>query len=70
MTNDDRNSRRAFLGRTAGVGTAAFAQRSVRAAGTRPNIIYIHSHDSGRYLQPYLGQTRGFWVRTIAFALD
>ena len=53
MTNDDRNSRRAFLGRTAGLGTAVFAQRSVRAAGTRPNIIYIHSHDSGRYLQPY-----------------
>jgi arylsulfatase A-like enzyme len=23
------------------------------AAPTRPNIVYLHSHDSGRYLQPY-----------------
>ena len=23
------------------------------AAGIRPNIVYIHSHDSGRYLEPY-----------------
>jgi N-sulfoglucosamine sulfohydrolase len=23
------------------------------ANGTRPNILYLHSHDSGRYLQPY-----------------
>src|SRR5215831_3636457 len=21
--------------------------------GSRPNILYIHSHDTGRYLQPY-----------------
>jgi arylsulfatase A-like enzyme len=21
--------------------------------GSRPNILYIHSHDSGRYLEPY-----------------
>lgn len=25
----------------------------LRAAAPRPNILYIHSHDTGRYLQPY-----------------
>ena len=24
-----------------------------QTSGKRPNILYIHSHDSGRYLQPY-----------------
>ena len=23
------------------------------ASSTRPNILYIHSHDTGRYVQPY-----------------
>jgi hypothetical protein len=53
MDTNDLNSRRAFLGRAAGLGSAALSARASRAAATRPNIIYIHSHDSGRYLQPY-----------------
>ncbi len=31
--------------------TAAFARGAQVAA--RPNIVYIHSHDTGRYIQPY-----------------
>jgi N-sulfoglucosamine sulfohydrolase len=42
--------RRSFLGSmAAGAAANAFAQTS----RVRPNIIYIHSHDTGRYLQPY-----------------
>ena len=41
-------SRRTFL---AGATTSALAAQST---STKPlNIVYIHSHDSGRYLQPY-----------------
>src|SRR6202521_2662530 len=40
-------ARRTFLG-TAAAG-AALAQTNPK----RPNIIYIHSHDTGRYLEPY-----------------
>jgi arylsulfatase A-like enzyme len=43
----DNLPRRSFL-QTVAAG-AAFAQTSK----PRPNIIYIHSHDTGRYLQPY-----------------
>lgn len=51
-TQDD--SRRQFFTRAASLGTAAFVpQTSIGAADGHPNIIYIHSHDSGRYLQPY-----------------
>src|SRR5215472_13577881 len=44
MTN-----RRNFLGTVAAVAAAT----PLAAAPTRPNILYIHSHDTGRYLQPY-----------------
>jgi arylsulfatase A-like enzyme len=48
MTSDHL-PRRAFLGScVAGAAAPALAQ-----ARLRPNIIYIHSHDTGRYLQPY-----------------
>ena len=50
-------SRREFLQGMASVGIAAkFAGlRDGRGseAPVLPNIVYIHSHDSGRYLQPY-----------------
>ena len=46
------NSRRQFIGGAAGLGSVALAAQTSRAAG-RPNIVYLHSHDSGRYLQPY-----------------
>src|SRR5437870_1486939 len=48
MTSDHL-PRRAFLEScVAGAAAPALAQ-----ARLRPNIIYIHSHDTGRYLQPY-----------------
>jgi len=53
-----KTSRRGFLqGATAQAGIAALA------ADTQghPNVLYIHSHDSGRYLQPY-----GFAIPTPA----
>ncbi len=54
MESRGGSSRRQFLGGAAGVGAAAFPARQVRSAGSGlPNIIYLHSHDSGRYLQPY-----------------
>jgi len=43
------SSRRSFLAAASAIG-AAGAQTSA----TRPvNVVYLHSHDSGRYLQPY-----------------
>src|ERR1044071_684549 len=55
MSNSDL-LRRNFL-RTVAAGAAAtsISQNAGMGqnAGTRPNILYIHSHDSGRYLQPY-----------------
>jgi arylsulfatase A-like enzyme len=39
-------SRRAFL-------QAAAASVPLHAAGKPPNIAYLHSHDTGRYLRPY-----------------
>jgi N-sulfoglucosamine sulfohydrolase len=49
------STRREFL-HTVGAGSAAasFASAaSTPANPQRPNIVYIHSHDSGRYLEPY-----------------
>jgi hypothetical protein len=31
----------------------AFLPAQLAAVNPRPNIVYLHSHDSGRYLQPY-----------------
>src|SRR3954453_23112047 len=39
--------------------TALAANRSAAASAERPNILYLHSHDTGRYIQPY-----GYSVRT------
>ena len=47
MIQDSSFPRRTFLGGTA---AAALAQT---ANPKRPNIVYLHSHDTGRYLQPY-----------------
>jgi len=44
-----RVARRSFL---KGVAGAAGAQ-GLAAAESRPNIVYLHSHDTGRYIQPY-----------------
>ncbi len=56
-SHGDGLSRRSFVG---GALSAAFANKLSAQAwngnlgkSTRPNIVYIHSHDSGRYLKPY-----------------
>ncbi len=49
-------SRRQFIGGAATLGTlvvAAETSAQVSGQANRPNIVYLHSHDSGRYLQPY-----------------
>ena len=50
-------SRRAFLHGMVATGVALQARnadaRVDATASFRPNIVYIHSHDSGRYLSPY-----------------
>ncbi|HEY1337461.1 MAG TPA: sulfatase [Bryobacteraceae bacterium] len=45
-------SRRTFL-RDAAAASALTAARAQTPAAPMPNILYLHSHDSGRYLQPY-----------------
>jgi N-sulfoglucosamine sulfohydrolase len=50
-------SRRAFLQGMVATGAALQAKNAGAeidwTASFRPNIVYIHSHDSGRYLSPY-----------------
>ncbi|HET7440917.1 MAG TPA: sulfatase-like hydrolase/transferase, partial [Terriglobales bacterium] len=56
-SNSPVTSRREFLRGIATVGIAAelggFGEGQTSVAKALPNIVYIHSHDSGRYLQPY-----------------
>ena len=33
--------------------SGVLASRSQAATPPRPNILYLHSHDTGRYIQPY-----------------
>jgi len=37
----------------AGTGAGLLAAAPMQAQTSRPNIVYIHSHDSGRHLSPY-----------------
>ncbi|MCX6632147.1 MAG: sulfatase, partial [Candidatus Solibacter sp.] len=45
------DSRRGFLLKATAASAISGVQASAQAA--KPNIIYLHSHDSGRYLQPF-----------------
>src|SRR5512133_4145230 len=45
------STRRTFLGGVAAA--SALSAQAQTPAGRPPNVLYIHSHDSGRYLQPY-----------------
>jgi len=51
------SSRRRFLRNTSAAVAAISSARGLKAStadtSRLPNIIYIHSHDSGRYLRPY-----------------
>ena len=50
-TSSDRTSRRHFI---SGVAVAVAAPAiQAQTAGTRPNIVYIHSHDTGRHHSAY-----------------
>jgi N-sulfoglucosamine sulfohydrolase len=49
-----QTSRRAFLaGATTTAAVAAQTAQQITPSTKSLNIVYIHSHDSGRYLQPY-----------------
>jgi N-sulfoglucosamine sulfohydrolase len=45
-------SRRTFL-QSAALQSFAGASGALKAGSSQPNIVYLHSHDSGRYLQPF-----------------
>ena len=45
------DSRREFLLKA--TAAAAISSVGAQAQSAKPNIIYLHSHDSGRYLQPF-----------------
>src|SRR3954453_18517055 len=48
----DQSSRRSLIKGLAA--TSTFATHTSQAASSaRPNILYLHSHDTGRYIQPY-----------------
>lgn len=55
ISNQESPSRRSFLRKAAAGAGAQIVASGVQGQtrGARPNIIYIHSHDSGRYLSPY-----------------
>jgi arylsulfatase A-like enzyme len=46
-------SRRSFMAEAAMAASALGAASAQTGNGRALNIIYLHSHDSGRYLQPY-----------------
>src|SRR5947199_3399394 len=61
----DKSSRRTLIKNIA-VATSVMANKTQASASAqssaseRPNILYLHSHDTGRYIQPY-----GYAVRTL-----
>jgi N-sulfoglucosamine sulfohydrolase len=56
--NLDNSSRRQLI-KDLAITTGLVASRARAASSERPNILYLHSHDTGRYIQPY-----GYAVRT------
>jgi N-sulfoglucosamine sulfohydrolase len=54
----DKSSRRKLI-KDLAITTSLVASRARAASSDRPNILYLHSHDTGRYIQPY-----GYAVRT------
>ncbi|HYZ86262.1 MAG TPA: sulfatase [Bryobacteraceae bacterium] len=54
----DQSSRRRLIKGLAAT-TSLVTGRSQAVSSVRPNILYLHSHDTGRYIQPY-----GYNVRT------
>jgi N-sulfoglucosamine sulfohydrolase len=54
----EKSSRRTLI-KNLTVATGVMANTMQAASSERPNILYLHSHDTGRYIQPY-----GYAVRT------
>src|SRR4051812_5300920 len=50
--NVEAASRRTWIAGTL-ASTSMMHAQAPAASGARPNIIYLHSHDTGRYIQPY-----------------
>src|SRR5713226_42254 len=50
MRSDERSRREVIKGFAA---SPFLAPRAQAAAADRPNILYLHSHDTGRYIEPY-----------------
>src|SRR5260370_20983445 len=50
MQPEDRSRRDLIKGLAA---SPFLAARSQAATADRPNILYLHSHDTGRYIEPY-----------------
>ena len=57
-SDEETNSRREWIKGFVAASSLA-AHPAPAAAADRPNILYLHSHDTGRYIQPY-----GFEVPT------
>ena len=73
MPNEHQPSttRRQFLQGAMSIGVASALSadakaEALRAPEFRPNIVYIHSHDTGRYLQPYGESVPSPRIQTLA----
>ena len=53
MPSDPQESSRRDLIKSIAAAGGLMAARSQAATGPLPNILYLHSHDTGRYVQPY-----------------
>jgi N-sulfoglucosamine sulfohydrolase len=53
MHPDQETSSRRDLMKDLALATSFLAARSPAVPSERPNILYLHSHDTGRYIQPY-----------------
>ncbi len=59
MASDQEGHSRRELVKGIAAATSLVAARGQSVSSQRPNILYLHSHDTGRYIQPY-----GFDVST------
>ena len=53
MKHEPETSSRRELMKDLAVATSLIGMQSQAAPSERPNILYLHSHDTGRYIQPY-----------------
>jgi N-sulfoglucosamine sulfohydrolase len=53
MNHDQETSSRRKVMKDLAMATSLMGARSQATPSERPNILYLHSHDTGRYIQPY-----------------